>query len=163
MNKDKIDIGNFGRYTLLGQAISISLIITGIILLIQKPTPTVISQLLGWFFLIMGPLFVTALGRRKRRLIWVYKNIIPVPMNMKLEIHGFDPIDYFAYIAEPDKKNIFLWKTSLYPPTFDTRIYINENCPVQVYIDPADSKPAIIRTAEGLLWVMAGSGSTQKL
>jgi hypothetical protein len=32
---------------------------------------------------------------------------------------------------------------------------------VDVYVDPKNNNPAVIRTTEGLLWVMAGSGSVQ--
>jgi len=85
-------------------------------------------------------------------------------MNMKLEkITGSDSTNYFAYLTRENEPIPEGWKTGLYAPSFDIQLLLNYENQVQVYFDPKNNNPAVIKTTQGLLWVMAGSEAVQKL
>ena len=156
------NIKKFKQYVLLGQLISVGLLILGFIFINQKQDN--VFQIAGWLFLIMGIIFIFSFNRRKQRLLWVYKNTSPLSMKMNLEeIKDLDSTYYAAYLTRQDKNNSERWKATLYPPSCNVQLFLNNENQVQVYVDPKNNNPAIIRTTEGLLWVMAGSGAVQKL
>jgi len=162
MDNERLSIKKFKQYVLLGQLISVGLLIFGFFFINQKQDN--VFQIAGWLFLIMGIGFIFIFNRRKQRLLWVYKNISPTSMKMNLEeIKSLDSTDYVAYLTRQDKNNSERWKANLYPPSCNVQLFINNENQVQVYVDPKNNNPAIIRTTEGLLWVMAGSGAVQKL
>jgi hypothetical protein len=85
-------------------------------------------------------------------------------MKMKLEKkEDSDSTDYFAYLTQEINSASEGWKTGLYSPSFDVQLFLNNENQVQVYFDPKNNYPAVIKTTLGLLWVLAGSGAVQKL
>jgi hypothetical protein len=162
MDNERLSINKFNRYFILGQLISIGLIILGFFFVNEKQDN--ILQIAGWLFIVMGIVFIFIYIQRKQRLLWIYKNISPTSMQMKIEkIDDSDSTNYVAYLTRRDKNTTERWKTNLYPPSCNVRMFLNNENQVEVYVDPKNNNPAVIRTTEGLLWVMAGSGSVQNL
>lgn len=162
MDCERTSIKKFNRYFLLGELISLGLLIFGFIFINEKQDK--IIEVAGWFFLALGMVFIFIFLQRRQRLLWIYKNISPVPMKMNLKkIDDSDSTNYVAYLTRQDITFSKKWKTKLYPPSCNVQLFLNTENQVQVYIDPNNNNPAIIRTTEGLFWVMAGSGAVQDL
>jgi hypothetical protein len=162
MDNERLSVRKFSQYVALGQLISVGLLILGFIFIIEKQSA--ILEVFGWFFILVGIIFIFTINRRKQRLLWIYKNTPPISMKMKLEKRvDSDSKNYFAYLTREDKNIQEGWKTGLYSPTFDIQLMVNSENQVQVYVDPKNNHPAVIKTIEGLLWVMGGSGAVQKL
>ena len=160
MDNERLSLIKFNQYFLLGQLISIGLIILGFIFINENQDN--ILQITGWLFIVMGIVFIFIFIQRKQRLLWIYKNISPTSMQMKIEkIDDSDSTNYVAYLTRRDKNTSERWKTKLYPPFCNVQVFLSNENQVEVYIDPKNNNPAVIRTTEGLLWVMAGSGSVQ--
>lgn len=160
MDNERLSLKKFHQYFLLGQCISLGLVILGFFFMNEKQD--VILQIVGWIFIVMGIVFIIVLFLRKRRLLWIYKNVSPTSMQMKIEkINDSDSTDYFAYLTRWDKNTSESWKTKLYPPSFNIDMYLDNDNQVEVFVDPKNKNPAVIRARDGLLWVMAGSGSVQ--
>jgi len=162
MGNERLSLKKFHQYFLLGQFISLGLVILGFFFLNEKQD--LILQIVGWIFIVMGIVFIIVIFQRKQRLLWIYKNISPTSMQMKIEkINDSDSTDYFAYLTRWDKNTSERWKTRLYPPSCSVDMYLNDESQVEVFVDPKNNNPAVIRATDDLLWVMAGSGSVQKL
>jgi hypothetical protein len=162
MDKERSSVQKFNRYVLLGQLVSLGLFIMGFFFIIEKEAA--VLQAAGGLFMLMGIAFIFIFNRRKRRLLWIYKNTAPVAMNMKLEkIDDSESTNYFAYLTREDRNLPEGWKAGLYAPSFDVQLFLNNAAQVQVYFDPKNNLPAVIKTTQGLLWVMAGSGAVQNL
>jgi hypothetical protein len=162
MDNEKLGIQKFSRYVLLGQLVSVGLLILGGIFVLEKQAG--LLQITGWIFILMGLVFILAINQRRQRLLWIYKNTVPTAMKMKLEKKAdSDSTQYYAYLIREDKNIPEGWKTSLYGPSFDIQLFLAIENPVQVYFDPKNNTPAVIKTTHGLLWVVAGSGAVQKL
>jgi hypothetical protein len=162
MGNERLSLKKFHQYFLLGQFISLGIIILGFFFLNEKQD--LILQIVGWIFIVMGIVFIIAIFQRKQRLLWIYKNISPTSMQMKIEkINDSDSTDYFAYLTRWDKNTSESWKTRLYPPSYNVDMYLNDESQVEVFVDPKNNNPAVIRATDDLLWVMAGFGSVQKL
>jgi hypothetical protein len=162
MDNEKLSVKKFSQFILLGLLISIGLLILGFILAYEKQNP--ILQTVGWLFIAMGSVFVFILIQRKLRLLWIYKNIPPVSMYMKLEkVDDSDSTNYVAYLTQQENNISDRWKAQLYPPSYNVQQFLNTENQVQVYLDPKNNHPAVIRTTKGLLWVTAGSGAVQNL
>jgi len=160
MDNERLSLKKFHQYFLLGQFISFGLVILGFFFLNEQQD--IILQITGWIFIVMGIIFIIIIIQRKQRLVWIYKNISPTSMQMKIEkIDDSDSTDYFAYLTRRDKNTSESWKTKLYPPSCNVQMYFNNENQVEVFVDPKNNNPAVIRTTDGLLWVMAGSGSVQ--
>jgi len=162
MDNDRSSVKKFNQYFLLGLLISIGLLILGFIFINEKQDN--ILQTAGWLFIAMGSVFIFILIQRKQRLLWIYKNTSPVSMHMKLEkVDDSDSTNYVAYLTRQDKNISERWKAKLYPPSYNVQLFLNTENQVQVYVDPKNNNPAVIRTTNGLLWVTAGSGAVENL
>lgn len=162
MDNERLSIKKYKQYVLLGQLISVGLLVIGLIFINQKQNS--VLQIAGWILFALGIVFIVSFNRRKRRLLWVYKNTSPILMKMNLEKkEDLDSTYYVAHLLRQDNNPPEKWKASLYSPSYDVQQFLNNENQVQVYIDPKNNNPAIIKTTGGLLWVMAGSGTVQKL
>jgi hypothetical protein len=162
MDTERLSVKKFHRYFLFGQLVSVVLIILGFTFTDGKQDK--ILQITGWLFLAMGFVFIFIINGRKARLLWIYKNTSPTSMKMVLEkIDGSDSTAYVAYLTREDKSISERWETELYPPACNVQLHLNNEIQVLVFVDPKNNHPAVIRTAEGLLWIMAGSGAVQNL
>jgi hypothetical protein len=162
MDNEKASLKKFYRYLRLGQFASVGLFVMGCFFIIG--TQDTVLQVTGWIFILMGLVFIFAFNQRKQRLLWIYKNTSPISMKMKLEKkEDSDSTDYFAYLSQEINTSSAGWKTGLYTPSFNVQLFLNNENQVQVYFDPKNNNPAVIKTTQGLLWVMAGSGAVQKL
>lgn len=162
MDNERLGIKKFGQYVLLGLIISIGLIILGFLLVIEKQGA--ILNAAGWLFIALGGFFVFSLIQRKQRLLWIYKNTSSVSMEMKLEkVDDSDSTNYFADLSRQNNRISERWRAQIYPPSTKVQQFLNSKIQVQVYFDPENKKPAVIRTTQGLLWVLSGSGAVQNL
>lgn len=160
MDNERLSLKKFNQYFLLGQLISIGLLILGFFFINENQDN--ILQIAGWLFIVMGIVLIIIFIQRKQRLLWIYKNISPTSMQMKIEkIDDSDSTNYVAYLTRRDKNTSERWEIKLYPPSCNVQVFLSNENQVEVYIDPKNNNPAVIRTAGGLLWVMAGSGSVQ--
>ena len=162
MDNEGSSVKKFSQYVLLGQLVSVGLLILGFIFILEKQAA--VLQATGGLFILLGIVFIFTINRRKQRLLWIYKTTSPISMEMKLEKReDSDSTSYFAYLTREDENIHEGWKTGLYAPSFDTQPFLENENQVQVYIDPKNNHPAVIKTRQGLLWVMAGSGAVQNL
>jgi hypothetical protein len=162
MDNDKLSLRKFNRYFLMGELVSLGLVILGFIFVNENQDT--ILQIAGWIFIVLGSVFIFIFIWRKQRLLWIYKNTSPTSMQMKIEKNDdSDSTNYYAYLTQTENNRSERWKTRLYSPPFNIQRFLSHENQVEVFVDPKNNNPAVIRTTEGLLWVMAGSGSVQRL
>ena len=161
------------RYTLLGQAVALLVLLFGafsIILyfdaaLIGTPQDQQGYYRGRWSWLLAGILLVIFAGfcgivasRKSRHLIWILDNVKPEPMKVAIEIEYWsDSVDYYAILSTDRKETEGkpLGKVSLYGPVWNVEVLAGRQVPAKVYLDPKTKKPAVIETEFGLLWVAA--------
>jgi hypothetical protein len=98
MDNERLSIKKFSQYFLLGQLISIGLLIFGFFFINEKQDN--ILRITGWLFLAMGITFIVIFNQRKQRLLWIYKNASPISMKMNLEkINDSDSTSHVAYLT----------------------------------------------------------------
>jgi hypothetical protein len=175
--KDR-DFRRLRRHTILVKAVIILVLIFGIISLILYFDPSLINtpaeQYQGnLIWLVLGMVFVTfgvvsffLVGRWARHLIWIFHNVIPVPMNLVLKVEeGSENTQYYAHLTPiviniPDQK---IWRIALWgSPHQNMKTHIGRDIKAQVYFDPRSNRPAVIESEFGLLWAMAGIGAAEK-
>ena len=83
MDNEKLSVKKFNQYVLLGQLVSVGLLIIGFFFIIEKYDT--VLQAAGWLFIIIGIAFIFIFNRRKQRLLRIYRNTSPTSMKMKLE------------------------------------------------------------------------------
>ena len=99
-----------------------------------------------------------------RRLLWVYHNVEPDQMTVRLEIEDSgDSTDYYAILSEL-KTLTDEWRVRLY---FRPRSGVKEltagGVETRVFVDPKTQRPIVMETAFGILWAMGGSGAVYRL
>lgn len=162
MDNDRLSLKKFNGYFLRGQLISFGLLILGFFFINEKQDN--ILQIAGWLFTVMGVVLIFIFIWRKQRLLWIYKNTSPTSMQMKMEkTDDSDSTNYVAYLTRGDKNTSESWKARVYPPSCNVQMFLSNENQVEVYSDPKNNHPAVIRTTNGLLWVMAGSGSVENI
>ncbi|WP_310424768.1 hypothetical protein [Chamaesiphon sp. VAR_48_metabat_135_sub] len=165
------DILALRRYMLIGQLISILVLLFGILSVCLFINPSLIGivskqtnsyrdesiwLIVGIVFILFGVFFVVVFGKWSRRLLWIFQNIRPVQMNLSIKIRkGMDSNDYYAILSvdSTTEKN---WRVSLYSPSWNARELQDQIISSKVYFDPKSQCPAVIETTQGLLWAMAG-------
>jgi hypothetical protein len=109
----------------------------------------------GIGLLVLGAFFLFVPLRWARRLLWIWKNIPPEPMELCLEVdQQTDPINYYALLsAGQDGSDLgYRWKTILYHPSWNVSTFRGRQIPVKVYFDPLLKSPGVIETGQGMLW-----------
>jgi hypothetical protein len=173
----KRDLRRLGRYTLFAQIGSFVLGGLGLVCvslytdsaLAGTPADQIESYIgnpiwlaLGLMFATFGTLFLLVAGKRRRRLLWIFNNATARAMNLAIEVEdSFDPTTYYALLGSDDGR--FDWKMMLYSPSRDTGLLGPERNDSKVYFDPDNDKPAVVESAHGFLWGMAGSAAAQRL
>jgi hypothetical protein len=170
------DISALRRYMLIGQLVSILILLFGTLSVCLFINPALIGivstqtnsyrgesiwLIVGIAFILFGVFFAIGFGKWSRRLLWILQNIRPVPMNLSIEIRkGMDSNDYYALLSvdSATEKN---WRVSLYSPSWNVRDFQDQIIPARVYFDPKSQCPAVIETNQGLLWAMAGRSAIQ--
>jgi hypothetical protein len=172
------DFRRLRRHTILVRLVIILVLIFGVISLILYFDPSLINtpeeQYKGnLIWLILGMVFVTFgvvsfffVGRWARHLVWIFHNVVPVPMNLVLKVEeDSENTQYYAHLTPidmniPDQK---IWRIALWgSPRQNMKTHIGRDIKAQVYFDPKSSRPAVIESEFGLLWAMAGSGAAEK-
>jgi hypothetical protein len=168
------DIKNLGDYTFLGQAASLLVFLFGVFSIILFFNPGLIGiprqqhqyyrgqwvwLLTGIGFLIFAIFCSIFAGRRRRRPIWILNNVQPELMRLTVEIeHWSDSTDYYGILSGAEEK--YIWRVSLYNPSWKVEALAGEQLPVKVYIDPQRKEPAVIETEHGLLWARSASNNS---
>jgi hypothetical protein len=170
------DIRGLRRYMLLGQVVSIMVFLFGLLSLCLFVDPALVGIVgkeqgdyrgvpmwlfIGIAFIPFGLFCAIGFNKWSSRLVWVFRNIIPVPMNLSIEIdNGMDSTDYYAILSGDSggEKN---WRVSLYSPSWQVEKLQNQQVPAKVYFDPKSQRPAVIETTQGLLWARAGRSAIQ--
>jgi len=175
--KDR-DLRRLRRHTIFVRSIIILVLIFGIISFILYFDPFLINtpeeQYKGnLIWLIVGMVFVVFavfsfffIGRWSRHLVWIFHNVVPVPMNLVLKVEeDSEATQYYAHLTPIDMKmmNQKIWRIALWgPPHQNGKTHIGRDIKAQVYFDPKSGRPAVIESKFGLLWAMAGSGAAEK-
>ena len=165
------DIWALRRYMLIGQLVSIVILLSGILSVCLSIDPSLIGivgkqayyyrgesiwLIVGIAFILFGIFFAIVSGKWSRRLLWIFQNIRSVQMNLSIKIRkGMDSNDYYAILSvdSATEKN---WRVSLYSPSWNVGELQDEIISTKVYFDPKSQCPAVIETTQGLLWAMAG-------
>jgi hypothetical protein len=168
------DIQKLRRYTLWGQAASLLIFFFGVLSIIIFFNPRLIGipqeqqqyyqgqwvwLLTGIGFLIFALFCCIFAGRRSRHLIWILHNVQPELMRLTIEVeHWSDSTDYYGILRGVEEE--FLWRVSLYSPSWKVEALAGKQVPAKVYLDPQGKKPAVIETEYGLLWAGAASDNS---
>jgi hypothetical protein len=170
------DIRALRLYTLAGQVVSLLIIIFGILAISLYIDPALTGTPLrqhryyhgefGWLmfgisFVLLGVFFVIIGTKWSHRLLWIWKNVTPQPMQLSIRIQeSSDSTDYQAILitnSSPEKA----WHVSLYSPSWPVKNLQGTTTSAKVYFDPKSQRPAVIETEWGLLWAMAGRSAVQ--
>jgi hypothetical protein len=170
------DISALRRYMLIGQLVSILILLSGTLSVCLFINPALIGivgtqtrsyhgesiwLIIGIAFILFGVFFAIGFGKWSRRLFWILQNIRPVPMNLSIQIRkGMDSDDYYA-ILSVDSATEKKWRVLLYSPSWNVKDFQGQIIPARVYFDPKSQRPAVIETNQGLLWAMAGRSAIQ--
>jgi hypothetical protein len=170
----KRDIGALRRYILLSQFVSLLTFLSGVLSICLFVNPALIGivgkqsnyyrgelmwLIVGIAFALFGLLFIIVSGKRLHRLLWIFQNINPVPMNLSIKVQeSMDSNDYYAILSvdSATEKN---WHVSIYSPSWNARELRDRIIPAQIYFDPKSKCPAVVETEQGLLWAMAGKSA----
>ncbi len=173
------DIYRLRRLTLLGQVITLLVLLFGLVSLTLFFNPSLVgvpeaqqdSYRGDWVWLATGIFFIMFAGfyslvsvRWCCRLIWILNNVRPETMNLSIEIDSdSDSTNYYAILSANQAKEHQLWKVSLLSPSWDVKSLTDKQIMAKVYLDPKSRKPSVIETEFGLLWRMAGNGAAHQL
>jgi hypothetical protein len=168
------DVRGLRRYMLLGQIVSVLMGLAGLVPIGLFFDPAILGigakqqadyrgqslfLMVGIGFVCFALFFVVIFTFWSQRLLWIWQNTIPVPMNLSINIHrGMDSTTYDAILRfeASGKKD---WIVGLYSPSWpqkDLQSLQNQTICAKVYFDPKSQHPAVIETELGLLWAMAG-------
>jgi hypothetical protein len=168
------DVRGLRLYSLIGQIVSILMGLAGLVAISLFFDPTIMgiaaknqSEYRGQsFFLIFGVGFVglaiwfgVVFTRWSRRLLWIWRNTMPTPMDLSIKIvRSMDSTSYEAIlqVAGRDERD---WIVGLYSPLWpikDLHSLQDRTIRANVYFEPKSQRPAVIETELGLLWAMAG-------
>jgi hypothetical protein len=174
------DVRGLRHHVLLSQIVSILMGLSGLVAIglffdpaIAGITAKQQAQYRGQSFLLMFGIgfvcfslfFFIVAAHWSRRLLWIWRNTIPTPMNLSINIHrGMDLTNYDA-ILRVEVGGDRDWRVSLYSPSWpqkDLQALQDMTIPAKVYFDPKSQCPAVIETELGLLWAIAGRSAYQK-
>lgn len=171
------DVSSLRRYILVGQLLSILVILFGLVAICLYGAPSLVRVPISqihlyqghWVWLLAGVLFMMlgfylsiAGGKWARRLIWIYRHVRPETMRVSIQIdRGSDSTNYYAMLkpSATVPEAMARWKVAVYNPSWNVELIRNEEIRARVYSDPNSGKPAVIETDFGVLWRMAGDGS----
>jgi hypothetical protein len=171
------DIRKLRWYMLVIQVISVLNVIFGILAISLYINPALsgtpleqqgyyrgntIWLIFGISFVIFGMFCVIGSITWTSRLLWIWKNVSPQPMQLSIRIKEWsDSTDYKAILSANanQEKN---WYVSFYSPAWNVEDLQRTTISAKVYFDPKSQRPAVIETELGLLWVMAGRSAVQK-
>jgi hypothetical protein len=174
------DIHALHRYTILGQVLSLLLLLPGLVSLGLFFEPSLVGiapqqqgvyrgqpvwLVAGVFFLLFATIIPFITRRWVRRLAWILRNVSPEAMLLSIQIdHDSDNTSYYALLSKTtgDTKEGEGWKVSIYNPSWDVTGLQEIEVPAKVYQEPGTDLPAVIETEQGLLWRMAGNGSVSR-
>jgi hypothetical protein len=174
------DVRGLRHYVLLSQIVSILTGLSGLVaiwLFFDPAIAGIVARqqaqyrgqsfllMIGIFFVCFSLFFLVVATHWSRRLLWIWRNTIPTPMNLSLKIdRGMDSTSYDAILrveADGDRD----WRVGLYSPSWpqkDLQALQDMTIPAKVYFDPKSQRPAVIETELGLLWAMAGRSAYRK-
>jgi hypothetical protein len=170
------DIRALHRYMLAGQVVSVLVCLFGVLSLYLYVDPSLVGTplkqqgyyrgesiwlIVGIAFILFGILFVIGYTKWSQRLLWIWKNVSPQPMNLSIRINkGMDSTNYQAVLSANSGQEK-AWNVSLYSPSWNIKDLQGTTTPAKVYFDPQSQRPAVIETEQGLLWAMAGRSAVQ--
>ncbi len=177
--REKQEIARIRRRTILAQTASILLGLfgTGCVCLYFQPALFGISSdrpdppgwLLVWLLAGIGLLciscfFFTMVTQWTKRLLWIRENVAPITMNLTLmEEDGSAATSLHAILVPVGGTRSTRWRMSLWAKPPNLRRFLNKEFSARVYFDPESRKPAVVDFEHGILWSMAGSGSTERV
>ena len=116
----------------------------------------------GILSIFLGLYFSVVAHRHLRRCMWIYRNMIPIPMILNFRIEeSSDSTDYFALLESQSSQE--RWQIALLPIAIKKRFSAQTNIPSRVYFDPVTQSPLVVETHEGVLWGMAGNGAVKRV
>jgi hypothetical protein len=174
------DVRGLRRYMLMGQIVSILMGLAGLVAISLFFDPAIVGiaakqqaeyrgpslfLMVGIGFVCFALFFVVVFTHWSRRLIWIWRNTMPVVMNLSIKIdRGMDSTSYDA-ILQFEARDERDWIVGLYSPSWpikDLQALQNQAIRAKVYFDPKSQRPAVIETKLGLLWAMAGRSAHRK-
>jgi hypothetical protein len=177
--QEKREIARLRRRTAMAQTASIllGLFDTGCVCLYFQPVLFGIStdrpEPAGWFLiwllagiglLCISCFFFTVVTQWTKRLLWIRRNVAPVMMDLRVEVdEGSDSTTFYALLVPADGTRNARWRMSLWAKPPNLRRFLNKELPARVYFDPESGKPAVVDFESGILWSMAGGGSTERV
>ncbi len=121
----------------------------------------------GVGFIFLSCLFYTIATQWTRRLLWIRENVIPVAMRLTLEVvEDSESTDFYARLYPVERSYApgeSGWRMRLWAKPKDIRKHLQGEFMAEVYFDPESGRPAVADFEHGILWSMAGSGSTERI
>jgi hypothetical protein len=174
------DVRGLRRYMLIGQIVSILMGLAGSVAIGLFFDPAIVGiaapqqaeyrgqslfLMVGIGFVCFAFFFVVVFTHWSQRLLWIWRNTMPVSMNLSIKIdRGMDSTTYNA-ILRVEASGERDWSVGLYSPSWppkDLQALQNRTICAKVYFDPKSQRPAVIETELGLLWAMAGRSAYRK-
>jgi hypothetical protein len=177
--QEKKEIAGLRRRAALAQTASVLLGLfgTGCVCLYFQPAlfgistdpPETAGWLLIWLLAGIGLLciscfFFTLVTQWTKRLLWIRENVAPSIMKLSLEVDdGSDSTTFYALLVPVAGTRNTGWRMSLWAKPPNLRRFLNKEFSARVYFDPESGRPALVDFDHGILWSMAGSGSTKRI
>jgi hypothetical protein len=85
-------------------------------------------------------------------------------MRLILEVHdSSDSTTVYARLDPVSGTRNASWRMSLWAKPRNLQRFLNTAFNARVYFDPESRRPAVVDFDHGILWSMAGSGSTRRI
>lgn len=177
--QEKQEIARLRRRTTLARTASILLAIFGLCCVCLYLRPGLLGLpveqhdsyggkliwlLVGVGLIAISCFFFTIVTQWTKRLLWIRENVAPSIMNLSLEVDdGSDSTTFYALLVPVAGTRNTGWRMSLWAKPPNLRRFLNKEFSSRVYFDPESGRPAVVDFDHGILWSMAGSGSTKRI
>ena len=94
--------------------------------------------------------------KRSLHILWVFKNVKAYQLWLTIEARrSSDSFNYYARLSKDETNTILssIEGGNIIGPLRTIKVLEKKQVPVKVYVDPKTSKPAVIETEVGLLWL----------
>jgi hypothetical protein len=176
----KRELNRLNRHAFAVGLASLVVVLIGIVAFLLFLDPTLIGIAPGpaagyqgnliWLFLAIllflpGLAFILVVVRWTYRLKWIYRSQKSRPMRLRVVVkQDRDSTYYDALLHSVDATSgESEWRASIWVKPKSMKDDLGKEFAAQVYDDPRTAKPALIEYENGILWIMAGSGSVTKI